>query len=48
MDKEIKSNTKYAISIHDIWIDLEERFNKEMPQGIMSSDTPLQPFAKKG
>lgn len=29
MDKETKGSVKYAITAHDLWIDLEERFNKE-------------------
>lgn len=28
-EKEIKSNVKYVIKAHDIWVDLEERFGKE-------------------
>lgn len=30
MEKEIKANVKYAITAHDIWMDLAERFGKEI------------------
>lgn len=29
MEREIKSNIKYAIPTRDMWVDLEERFGKE-------------------